>query len=182
MAAFEQLKTNLWEVGINLNMDKTFAAPLQGHQPTPSELERLSTVGINLAPNPSGFVTLGAPVGTYDFIQARMAEVIEGSGTRALAAYLSEMEDKQVAWLLNSWSLSSRLGYLVRVTPPLLARSTMEQADNTSLWTLERTMEIADATETHQQVQAQMPTSAGGLGLSSMKHRQHAAFVGSLVA
>ncbi|CAM9123191.1 unnamed protein product, partial [Choristocarpus tenellus] len=142
---------------------------------------------------------LGAPVGTDDFIRAHMAEVIESSGTRALATHLSEMEDKQVAWLLNSWSLSSRLGYLVRVTPPHLARSTMEQADNTSLWTLERIMEIADATEgtdffeggcnsrslrleTHQQVQAQMPTSAGGLGLSSMKHRQHAAFVGSLVA
>ncbi|CAM9755218.1 unnamed protein product, partial [Choristocarpus tenellus] len=120
IAAFEQLKTNLQEVGINLNMGKTFAAPLQGHQPTPLELELLSTAGINLAPNPSGFVPQGAPVGTYDFIRAHMAEVIETSGTRALATHLSEMKDKQVAWLLNSCSLSSRLGYLVRVTQPLL--------------------------------------------------------------
>ncbi|CAM9815541.1 unnamed protein product, partial [Choristocarpus tenellus] len=120
IAAFEQLKTNLQEVGINLNMDKTFAAPPQGHQPTPSELELLSTTGINLDPNPSGFVTLGAPVGTDDFIRAHMAEVIESSGTQVLATHLSEMEDKQVAWILNSWSLSSRLGYLVRVTPPHL--------------------------------------------------------------
>ncbi|CAN0036749.1 unnamed protein product, partial [Choristocarpus tenellus] len=153
----------------------------------------------NLAPNPNGFVTLGAPVGTDGFIQAHMAEVIKSSGTRALATHLSEMEDEQVAWLLNSWPLSSWLGYIARVTPPFLARSTIEQADNTSLWTLERVMRVEDSTEdteffeegcndgslrleTHQQVQAQMPTSAGGLGLSSMKHRQHAAFAGSLVA
>ncbi|CAM9924138.1 unnamed protein product, partial [Choristocarpus tenellus] len=49
IAAFEQLKTNLHEVGIDLNMDKTFAAPPQGHQPMPSKLELLSTAGINLA-------------------------------------------------------------------------------------------------------------------------------------
>ncbi|CAM9985849.1 unnamed protein product, partial [Choristocarpus tenellus] len=104
---------------MDLNMDKTFATPPQGHQPTPSELELLSTAGINLAPNPSGFVTLGTQVGTDDFIRAHMAEVIESSGTRALATHFSEMEDKQVAWLLNSWSLSSRLRYLVRVIPPL---------------------------------------------------------------
>ncbi|CAM9767788.1 unnamed protein product, partial [Choristocarpus tenellus] len=122
IAAFEQLKPNLQDVGINLNMGKTFAATPQGHQPTPSELELLSTTGINLAPNPSGFVTLGAPVGTDYFNRAHMEEVIESSGTRALATHLSEIEDKKVAWLLNSWSLSSRLGYLVRVTPPLLAR------------------------------------------------------------
>ncbi|CAN0048633.1 unnamed protein product [Choristocarpus tenellus] len=35
--------------------------------------------------------------------------------------------------------------------------------------------------KTYQQVQAQMPTSSGGLDLSSMKIRQNAAFVGSLV-
>ncbi|CAM9674099.1 unnamed protein product, partial [Choristocarpus tenellus] len=81
IAAFEQLKTDLHEVGIDLNMDKTFAASPQGHQPIPSELELLPAAGINLAPNPSGFVTLGAPVGTDGFIQAHMAEVIENSGT-----------------------------------------------------------------------------------------------------
>ncbi|CAN0009470.1 unnamed protein product, partial [Choristocarpus tenellus] len=79
ITTFEQLKTNLHEVGINLNMDKTFATPPRGHQPTPSELELLSTAGINLAPNRSGFVTLGAPVGTDDFIRAHMVEVIKSS-------------------------------------------------------------------------------------------------------
>ncbi|CAM9954442.1 unnamed protein product, partial [Choristocarpus tenellus] len=108
IAAFEQLKPDLHdEEGIVLNMKKAFAAPPQGHEPSPSELELLSTARINLAQNPNDFVILGAPVGTDGFIQVHMAEVIKISGTQTLVAHLSEMEDKQVAWFLNSWSLSS---------------------------------------------------------------------------
>ncbi|CAM9300896.1 unnamed protein product [Choristocarpus tenellus] len=59
IAVFEQLKTDLHEVGIALNMDKTSAAPPQGHQPIPSILELLTTVGFSLVLNSNGFVTCG---------------------------------------------------------------------------------------------------------------------------
>ena len=121
-------------------------------------------------PQQRGFVALGTPIGTPEYVRAWGAERLEAEDT--LLRQLPKLPDLQCAWLLLSFCAAPRANHALRTVPPdLLAPYTA--ARDAAVWgTLQACLGASAEDEACPARDiALLPASLGELGLSQGRHR-----------
>ena len=112
----------------------------------------------------AGLVALGSPVGTREFVAAKLEEA--SVKHEALFARLPDVQDLQCAWLLLLLCAVPRWTYLLRIVPPADTVSFAEARDAAVIQCLGRLSGADDAlvfTPTGMQ-RAHFPLRMGGMG------------------
>ena len=123
-------------------------------------------------PQQRGFVALGTPIGTPEYVRAWGAERLEAEDT--LLRQLPKLPDLQCTWLLLSFCAAPRANHALRTVPPdLLAPYTAARDWGTLQACLGATAE--DEACPARDI-ALLPASLGGLGLSQATRTGPAAY------
>ena len=124
-----------------------------------------------------GVVVLGSPVGSRDFIAAKLAQRLQEQDR--LLSRIPRVPELQSAWLLLLYCAAPRSTYLLRTLPPAdtaVFAAEHDAAIRRCLATLlaggDGDMPLPDLSYRR----AQLPLSMGGLGLGSAERLRHAAY------
>ena len=120
-AAFTWLKRRLEEIGIHVNMSKTFAflsAPARqqlqaAHPEAWREVAKEQLAGVNTVAG-DGVVLVGVPIGPAAFVQQQVRETLRAPSTVSLLAGLARIRDTQVAMALLRSCFLPRAMYTIR--------------------------------------------------------------------
>ena len=169
---------------IQVHLDKTRAWNSAGEEP-PGLLEVLphrtprTRAGRGTGPSqlPRGVVVLGSPVGSRDFIAAKLAQRLQEQD--CLLSRIPHMPELQSAWLLLLYCAAPRSTYLLRTLPQAdtaVFAAEHDAAIRRCLATLlaggDGDMPLPDLSYRR----AQLPLSMEGLGLGSAERLRHAAY------
>ena len=142
----------------------------------PTEIERV--MSLDREATARGFVTMGVPIGTPEFINgffSRKLNAIDELHSRIL-----QLRRKQSQlWLLRNCASTCRIMYWMRTMPKSLIGNFLQDFDNMQFRMLEKIVGIEfDLTD---KLQAELPLSKSGLvGIrSSVKHSDAAYISGS---
>ena len=123
-----------------------------------------------------GFVALGVPLGTPEFIAAFLETLL--AKHRTLLDRLLLLSDTQAAWLLLSFCAASRAQYALRALPPADTRAYAAGHDAAILSCLDSLLhaDTASGLPALAAACAQLALRNGGLGLRSAERHAVAAF------
>ena len=118
--------------GISANLGKTRVFNYAGGPAPPGIADLGPDVWCgNRPPQQRGFVALGTPIGTPEYVRAWGAERLETED--ALLRQLPKLPDLQCAWLLLSFCAAPRAGHAHRTVPPDLIAPYAE-AHDAAIW------------------------------------------------
>ena len=150
--------------GISSNLGKTRVFNHAGGPPPPGIAELGPDVWVSNRPLPErGFVALGVPIGSPEFIAARAAARLQEEA--GLLTELPELPDLQAAWLLLTFCAAPRAQHLLRTVPPSLSRQYANDHDEAIWQTLLALLGRDDAAPPTSRHLAFLPARLGGLGL-----------------
>ena len=131
----------------------------------------------------SGMTMLGAPVGSVQFMQESLHELVNEND-----AALNNLDrlahtghlDARIPYMLHRACLGqSRLNHAMRLTPPAICAPALRRADERCMYWFQRFNDLSLTPESTQQVS--LPISMGGHGFLSAALLSDAAYLGSLV-
>ena len=162
--------------GISANLGKTRVFNYEGGPAPPG----IADLGPEVwrgsrPPQQRGFVALGTPIGTPEYVRAWGAERFEAEDT--LLREPPKLPDLQCAWLLLSFCAAPRADHALRTVPPdLLAPYTA--ARDAAVWGILQACLGATAEDEACPARdiALLPASLGGLGLSQATRTGPAAY------
>jgi hypothetical protein len=204
---FKTREADLLALGLPLNRGKCEFLPPPGHVPTAEE-RRLIEEELGGTIAEGGILAAGVPVGSDDFVRDHLRAKLSAptAGTPAvgesfpqLVGHIAAMEDRQSATVYASLCLPSRWTYLARSVDPDLLAAVAAAVDVYNAWTLEQVMGLpgsrnaddilslekavsaALVLQPHQTLQLALPTSMGGIGITSLSHVSRSAYVAACV-
>ena len=143
----------LASIGLRVNMTKSLAVAQQGH--TFGEAERLILRELQIpfvdASTPEyrqGFVTVGVPVGTQQYVQEQLrTKLLERSMWRLAWQLIGMAETSlQAAMLIFRGSFTHRFGYIARNVDPRDGAVWLSGFDGVCAWVLERMLHLHGST------------------------------------
>jgi hypothetical protein len=204
---FKRREADLLALGLPLNRGKCeFLAP-PGHVPTAEE-RRLIEEELGGTIAEGGIMAAGVPVGSDDFVRDHLRLKLRaptadtpavGESYPQLVRHIGAMENKQAAMVYASLCLASRWTYYARSIDPNLLDAVAPAVDVFNAWTMEQVMGLpgsrnaddilslekavsaALVLQPHQIAQLALPTSMGGIGITSLSHVSQPAYVAACV-
>ncbi len=131
-----------------------------------------------LAISTSGFIALGCPLGSDEFIAAELSKMAEQA--KGYNVKLTELLGPQVALLLlRMCSGTTKVAHVLRCLAPDLTADMCAEVDASVRETLLRVMDVQQLSSTQWQ-QAELPLSQAGLGLTASSLVKEAAYLATV--
>jgi hypothetical protein len=202
----ERIETGYRERGLALQRAKLEFLPPPGHEVTEEERIFIEVqLGAKLAEG--GMVVTGVPVGSTRFMEQQLEGALNLTLQPELCNLLRHLDNMacgdhaQAAMVINRLCVASRFIHRARglADPEVFREKLGKKVDAWSLWLLERVSGLAGASKSflefreapsidnlvlsrHQQLQAFLPISEGGFGLTELNAAADTAYIGAMAS
>jgi hypothetical protein len=183
-AVITTVQTALKSIGLVINFSKSLAVAKQGTAFDDAERTRLADLGLPFVDSSTpvtkrGFITMGIPVGSREFIRQVLNEKLFNGSLWQLSWHLIGMSERhlQAAMMVFRGAFTRRMTYIARNVDPAISAPWLAGFDGFCIWTLEMMLGIhgsmtvaAFAKHLQQACFNQDASAASGESVSQLAH------------